>query len=108
MVADIDKGGGFDVPSRGKADTETGTLRLKVSVEGAGTLVVAPAAGSEIRRTSTAVARAGDVTVTLRPTRAGMRELRRTGVLRVKARFTFTPCGGPGSSLVHRYTLSLK
>ena len=52
--------------------------------------------------------RAGTVVVTLRPTRAGMKELRKTGELRVRAKFTFTPCGGAGSRVVHRYTLRLR
>ena len=37
-----------------------------------------------------------------------MRILRRDGQLRVKARFTFTPCGGTGSSVIRQYTLRLK
>ena len=46
--------------------------------------------------------------MTLRPTRAGMRTLKRVGRLRVKARFTFTPCGGTGTSVVRPYTLRLR
>ena len=48
------------------------------------------------------------VAVTLKPTAQGLRELRKTGELMVRARFTFTPCGGAGSSVVGRYTLRLR
>ena len=37
-----------------------------------------------------------------------MRTLKRVGRLRVKARFTFTPCGGTGTSVVRPYTLRLR
>jgi hypothetical protein len=37
-----------------------------------------------------------------------MRILRQNGRLRVKARFTITPCGGTGSSVIRRYTLRLE
>ena len=57
-------------------------------------------AGSFLRRSRVDVASAGTTVITLRPTRAGMRILR-------QARFTFTPCGGTGSSMIGRYTLRL-
>ena len=64
-------------------------------------------------------AAAGTTTATLTPTKAGMTKLRQAlrrahrhrrdvGKLGVRARFTFTPCGGTPSSLVRRYTLKLK
>ena len=108
LVKDINAGGAFTVASKGTANTSTGTLRVKVSVAGAGRLVVSPAGGSQLKRSVRDVASAGTTTITLRPTRAGMRILRRDGKLRVKARFTFTPCGGTGSSVIRQYTLRLK
>ena len=82
-------------------------MRVSVRTEGAGRLVVRPAFGSLLQKVVREVASAGDTTVTLRPTRAGMRQLQKTGSLRVRARFTFTPCDGPGSSVVQAYTLKL-
>ena len=104
----LNMGGGFAVSSKGKADTTAGTLRVKVTVQGAGTLHVAPAAGSRIKGSRLEVGRADVVPVTLRPTASGLRQLRKTGELQVRARFTFTPCGGAGSSVVGRYTLRLR
>lgn len=46
--------------------------------------------------------------ITLRPTRAGMQQLRKSGTVRVTARFTFTPCGGTGSSVLRSITLRLR
>jgi hypothetical protein len=54
------------------------------------------------------VSSAGTTTIRLRPTKAGVRILKHVGTLRVKARFTFTPCGGTGSSVVHKYTLRMR
>ena len=108
LVADVNMGGGFAVSPKGRADTTAGTLRVKVTVPGAGTLDVAPAAGSPIKRSRLEVGRADVVPVTLRPTASGLRQLRKTGELQVRARFTFTPCGGAGSSVVGRYTLRLR
>ncbi len=108
LVEDINLVIGFRVSSRGRPDTSNGTLRVSVSTDGPGRLAVAPAAGSKLKRSARDLADAESTTVLLRPTRAGLRELRRTGELRVKARFTFTPCGGPASSVVRTYTLKLR
>ena len=108
LVKDINAGGKFRVASRGTANTRTGTLRVKVAVAGPGTLVVRPVDGSRVQGSVRHLASAGPTTITLRPTRAGMRILRRVGRLRVKARFTFTPCGGTGSSVIRRYTLRMR
>ena len=69
---------------------------------------MSPAAGSRLKSSAQNVASAGTTTVTLRPTTLGMRTLKRVGKLQVKARFTFTPCGGTGTSVVRPYTLRLK
>ncbi len=108
LVEDINVGGWFRVASEGRADTSRGTMRVKVRVAGDGRLVARPVAGSLLRTSVVDVASAGMTTIVLRPTRAGMRILRHNGRLRVRARFTFTPCGGTGSSVVHGYTLRLK
>jgi ELWxxDGT repeat protein len=107
LVQDVNRGGAFRVVS-GKADTRKGTVTVRVLVAGGGTLVARPAAGSELRKSVRVVAESTATTITLRPTRAGMRILKRDGSLRVRARFTFTPCGGTGSSVVRPFTLKLR
>ncbi len=67
-----------------------------------------PFDGSLLKRSVERVASAGKTTITLRPSKAGMRTLERDGVLRVKARIKYKPCGGTGTSVVRRYTLRLK
>ena len=110
LVRDINAGGEFRVASRGQADTSRGTLRLRVAVAGAGRLVARPVGGSvgKLKWSAREVDSAGTTSITLRPTRAGLSILRREGQLRVKARFIFTPCGGPGSSVTRQYTLRLQ
>jgi len=108
LVRDINAGGRFTVAPKGTANPNTGRMRVEVAVAGAGRLVVRPVGRSRLKRSVKDVASAGTTTITLRPTRAGMRRLERAGTLRVRARFTFTPCGGTGSSVVRRYTLVLK
>ena len=108
LVKDINLGGSFTVAAKGKANTGTGTMQVKVTVAGAGALAVSPANGSLLKSSAQDVPAAGATTVTLRPTRAGLRTLKRVGSLRVTARFTFTPCGGKGTSVVRPYTLRLR
>jgi ELWxxDGT repeat protein len=119
LVDDVNKGGRFRVARHGTRNFQKGILKLKVRVAGAGSLVIGPA-GRHLIRTSTKHLRAaGSTRVTLRPTAAGMRKLRhslrvahregrKTGTLKVNARFTFTPCGGTASSSERRITLKLR
>ncbi|MET1042402.1 MAG: ELWxxDGT repeat protein, partial [Acidimicrobiales bacterium] len=108
LVEDINAGGEFEVRSRAQANPRKGTVAVKVDVAGAGTLVVGPANGSKLKKSSQDVPSARTTTVTLKPTRAGMRILKKEGRLQVRARFTFTPCDGSGSSVIRKYTLKLK
>jgi ELWxxDGT repeat protein len=119
MVKDINQGGAFSVARHGTRNFGKATLRLKVGVAGAGRLVVGPAGNRLIKTTRQDLPAAGTATATLKPTKAGMTKLRHAlrrahrhgrnvGKLGVRARFTFTPCGGTPSSLVRRYTLKLK
>jgi len=73
-----------------------------------GTLVVRPVADSELKKATRVVTSADTTSITLKPTRAGKRYLKRHGTLKVRARFTFTPCGGAGSSVTHRFTLKMR
>ena len=47
-----------------------------------------------IRTTTVNAAQAGPVTVTIRPTKAGKKILRKKGRLKAKVKFVFTPTGG--------------
>jgi ELWxxDGT repeat protein len=106
-VEDINQAA-FTVGPQGRLDTRKGTLRLPVSVESAGRLEVRPVGGSKLRRASRAFVEAGRTNIVLAPTKAGLRELRRTGKLRVRARFTFITCAGGVGSVVNGYTLRLR
>jgi hypothetical protein len=67
-----------------------------------------PAAGSDLKKATRIVSSAGTTSITLRPTRAGKKKLERDGVLKVRARFTFTPCGGSGSSVTRPFVLQMR
>jgi ELWxxDGT repeat protein len=108
LVKDINAGGAFKVASTGTANTRNGTMKVKASVAGAGRLAVRPVGDSLLKRSVQDLASAGPTTITLEPTRAGLRTLKRVGELRVKARITFTPCGGTGTNVIRQYTLRLR
>jgi ELWxxDGT repeat protein len=108
QVKDVNALVGFRVARRGEHNFRKGTVRVGVRVGAAGRLVVTPARDDLVRRTVQQVTSAGATTVVLTPTRAGTRILKRNGTLRVRARFTFTPCAGAGSSVVRRYQLALR
>lgn len=109
LVADINTGGAFVVSSKGVPNTDKGTVRVRVVTDGAGTLSVAR--NRWVRGSSRDVVESGDdgvrFNVTLEPTRAAKRVLRREGELRVRARFTFSSCGGAVNSVTHHYTLRM-
>jgi ELWxxDGT repeat protein len=107
QLKDVNGTGRFEVPSTGQHDTSRGTLRVEVRVAGGGRLVVRPA-GSRFEKVVRDLDSAGTTAITLRPTREGRRLLRQTGRLPVQARFTFTPCGGTGTTKVREYTLRLE
>src|SRR4051794_33225168 len=119
MVRDVNQGGAFTVSRHGTRNFTRATVKVRVKVAGAGRLLVGPAGSSLIRTSRQNLRDAGTTTATVTPTRAGTRKLRQAlrvaqrhgrhvGKLSVRARFTFTPCGGTPSSLVRRYTLKLK
>jgi len=83
-------------------------MTVGVEVAAAGTLTVRPAGDSLLRRSVMQVPSAGSTSVTLRPTEAGLRVLKKVGNLRVRARFTWTACGGTARSTVREYTLRLR
>ena len=97
LVKDINVHFGFELDSA-RPNSKNGTLRVRGRADAPGELTVRPLGGSELKRANVDVAEAGRVVFVLKPTRAGMRELRRTGVLKVRAEITFTPCSGEGSS----------
>ena len=104
LIEDVNVLVGFTAAKSGRPDTSAGTVRVRVSTEGAGTLAVAPVGRSKVQSSTRTFEGAESGTFVLKPNRAGLRELRRTGSLEVKVRFTFTPCGSPPSSVVRSYT----
>ena len=108
VVSDINKGRSFSVARKGIANTRKGTRKVKVSVDATGRVAVAPVGKSKLRRTFKDSATGKTVTVTLTPTKAGVKKLKRTGKLAIKARFTFTPCGVTGTSVVRSFTLRMR
>ena len=107
LVRDINTHFGVDVVSA-RPDTRNGSMRLRLRADAPGTLEVTPVKGSKLKPTSLEIVSTSRTSLVLEPNRAGMRELRRTGKLKVQAEFTFTPCSGAASSVVHRYTLKLR
>ena len=102
----------FTLPRAGTRVMKKGWLTLQVGLPGAGTLKVAPVRKSPVRRVLVSVTSAGSAEVTLKPTRAGLRRLRkqlRRGVrvakLRVVARFTYRPSSGEANTKRGVYTL---
>lgn len=61
-----------------------------------------------IATTKVIAKQAGKVKITIKPTAAGKKVLRRKGKLRVKVRLTFTPTGGAPRSQVKSVTLKVK
>ena len=108
VVNDTNKGGSFSVAKKGTANTRKGTMKVKVDVDATGRVNVAPVGNSKLKRTFKDSATGGRVTVTLTPTKAGVKKLKRTGKLSIRARFTFTPCGVTDTSVVRRYTLRMR
>jgi ELWxxDGT repeat protein len=108
LVRDVNAGGEFSVARRGTPNLATGALRVKVKVAAPGRIVVRPVGGSLLKKTVKDVTRAGGTKVTLKPTAAGVRQLQRTGTLKVRAKVSFTPCGGTASSITRTYTLSMR
>ena len=53
-------------------------------------------------------ARAGRLKLTLKPSKAALRHLRRRGKLRTSVKLTYTPTGGSARSVIRKVTLKLK
>ncbi|NYJ02568.1 ELWxxDGT repeat protein [Nocardioides thalensis] len=110
MVADINRGGELYVSSRARADRETGAVRVRVYVDSAGLVTADPVDSTLFKHVEREVTGPGgdELYLTLEPTRKAKRQLRRTGEVEVRAKFTFTSCGGGKSSVTKRYTLSMR
>jgi VCBS repeat-containing protein len=61
-----------------------------------------------VKRTKRMATQAGPVTLTLKPTKAGMKLLRLKKKLTARIRFTFTPSGGTAKSTYKKITIKLK
>ncbi|MFN8192728.1 MAG: ELWxxDGT repeat protein [Nocardioidaceae bacterium] len=118
LVRDISDGAGFWEHGQ-THHPRRGTITLFFEAFKDGRLTLSPVDGSPVRRVVRDVRRGSGPEVVLRPTRAGMRELRRAlrrahhqgqqvGRLDVTVRVTYTPCGLPSSSKLRHYTLKLR
>jgi len=103
---------------------KSGSTTLTITVPGPGVLQVAPTAGgsrAQIARARAAkkkkalvktvrvnVVKAGKVKVTLRPTAAGKKVLKKKGKITQKVRITFTPTGGTPKSSTKTITIKRK
>lgn len=107
MVADINRGGELDVSSRERPDRETGAVRVRAYVDSAGLVTVDPVDENLFKHVEREITGPGgeQFSLTLEPTRRAKRQLRRTGEVEVRAKFTFTSCGGDVSSVTKRFTL---
>lgn len=102
----------------GLAAKPDGTATLTLVAPGPGSVVATATGASSARaaqrrrpalaRGSARARRAGAVRVTLRPTAAGKRLLRRRGRLRVRVAITFTPDRGAPRTVVRSVTLRLR
>jgi len=118
-VEDINRGAGFRVAAKARANTRTGVVRLRVRAQAAGELVVGPARGSLVRTVTKDVGSGGRTEVRLEPTAKGLRRLekalrrahregKKVGRVEVDVRFAFTSCAGGTSSETRRFTLKLR
>lgn len=85
-----------------KKNKRKGTARLQVKVPAAGTLVLS---GKKVRVAKTRAAKAGKVTLTIRPKIKANKTLKLRHRLKVRVRVKFTPTGGNPSSKSKKLTL---
>jgi hypothetical protein len=103
----------------GKLKYGNGSATLKVRVPGPGELSAeddatsrkaSVAAGKKalIKKVKVTVAKAGTVTIKIKPTSAGKAMLKKKGKVRVKVKVAFAPTGGTPASKTIKVTLKLK
>lgn len=108
LVKDVNLGGEIEVSRRGDTRSQKGVVKVRAWVDTAGTLKVAPVGERLFKPVARDVPGADRFTVTLEPTRAGRRALKRHGEVRLRARFTFTSCGGSVDNVTRTYTLKMR
>ena len=105
----------------GSVTFRNGAATITVQVPGPGTLTAgqAPAAGASRRAVASAkrklikpakaiAKQAGAVTLKLRPTKAGKKQLRKRGRIKVSLAVTFTPTGGTPNTEISKLTIKAK
>lgn len=108
MVKDVNLGGSIEVSRRGDTRSEKGVVKVRAWVDTAGTLEVRPVDENLFKTVVRDLPGADRFTVRLEPTRAGRRALKRRGEVRLRARFTFTSCGGAVDKVTRSYTLKMR
>jgi hypothetical protein len=93
-----------------KLNKTKGTATLKVNVPGAGALKALDVKkkGKRIKKATATASAAGVATLTLKPTAAGMKALKKNGKLPFGLSVTFTPTGGTAASKIFSGKLKLK
>jgi hypothetical protein len=107
----------------GSVTFRNGSATITIQVPGPGTLSAAqaPTAGASrasiaakkkkaklIRKTTKTVAKAGKVKLKIKPTKTGLKQLRKKGKLKVRIAITFTPVGGTPNTEVAKITIKIK
>lgn len=109
LVADVNTGGAFDVSGVVARDTTTGTVRVVVGTDSAGTIAVTPAGSTAlIKSAEYDISGPGRLAVTISPNKAALAILAKEDQVEVKAKFTFMSCGGATTSMTKRYTLKMR
>jgi ABC-type phosphate transport system substrate-binding protein len=98
---------------RKSISSKTGGATISVKLPGAGQLEMVGTAKSgkkkiKVGRVVLNVVKGGTFDLTLKPSAAAKKTLRKKGSLRVTVQFTFTPVGGTASSSTSSVTLKLK
>jgi hypothetical protein len=112
----------FTIPG-GSVRFKNGSTVITVQVPGPGTVTAqqAPTSTSRVsaaaqkkkakplvKRAKKVATKAGPVRLTIKPTKAGKKVLRRKKKLTVRMRFTFTPTGGTAKSTLKKVTIKVK
>ena len=100
----------FTLPAKGKPNTKKGSLRLSITLPGAGTLTYLSSGKALIKPGNVTITSLGPTQVNLAPSKAAEKKLKRAakGKLRVRIKFTYTPTGGTANTQTRSYILTRK
>ena len=119
FVVDAVPNNGSRSPRRARRTPRRAPSSSTITLPGPGKLVLKSASGGLIKKTTKTVKPSGKTKITIKLTNKGMKKLRadlakakkqgkKVGKLKVKAKVTFTPTGGPSNTEKRSYTVKLK